>query len=81
MKYDKEIIEFLENELKQSLKSLFLMEADYRAVTSLFMTNPKNNDINANQTKIKRNKEALETRVRNIRQVIQELKDGRLVVE
>lgn len=76
-----EVLKFLEGALLEKLKMVFLAESEYRSLTSLTMgTSKPSGELMAAQTKAKQQRGALETSIRNLKGVIEEVKNDKLVI-
>jgi hypothetical protein len=73
-----EYIEFLTKELQRTTEMWLLNEAEHRTLQSAVMTNSHNKDLLVQETKTKLAKDYLEAKIRNLKLVIQEVKDGKL---
>ena len=74
-----EVIKYLEEELLKTLKMRAISEADHRALKTEMMAIRKPGDkLNAAFTQSGKNIEWLSDKIRNIRNLIAEIKDGRM---
>lgn len=80
MEYKKEVLQHLEDVLQESTKLAFLSEVEHRTFQSMSISGGKGNqtqlDSALSQSKIQQN--VLTCKVRALREVIKELKDGKL---
>lgn len=81
MEYKKELIVFLGKELEETLKITLRNEAELRVLEGMVLYNNKPNDefMNA-KIKTQQTKTYLESKVRQLRNIIKEVDENRLVI-
>ena len=75
----KEQIKYLETMLERDTKMTLESEANYRALRSMAFTH-KDQQIFAAETKAKDTRDANLTKVNHIKELIQEIKDGKYII-
>ena len=76
----KQQLEFVRNELSETVKQYLSNESLYRTITVMAVTDARNDQLNSEQLKLSKAKKFLEAKIRSLRNFIEEIENGKFTV-